>query len=100
MKLVLILLLCCGIVTGGLAVAGEDGKPAVALQKSAAKLPPGVSEDMFSPPPVPQFMLEKTPQPLPVDEVLRQLHEAESRANAGRSGATAVGNAANPSTVQ
>lgn len=100
MKFVLALLLCCGLLAGGSAGAGEDAKPAVALPKVSGQLPPGVTEAMLSPPPVPQFMLEATPQPLPMDEVIRQVREAELRGNAGRVKSKSMGDDVNPALVQ
>lgn len=49
---------------------------------SAAKvvLPPGITEEMLAPPPVPSFMLKKPDKALTVDEMVQQARAAERKA--------------------
>ncbi|HLA33564.1 MAG TPA: hypothetical protein VJ001_01715 [Rhodocyclaceae bacterium] len=71
----------------GLAFAGMVGCVAAmaesGAQKPAAKavaLPPGVTEEMLAPPPVPRFMLEKPTRQLSMEEMVQQAREAEKKA--------------------
>lgn len=47
-------------------------------------LPPGVTDAMLAPPPMPRFMLEKPAKPITLDEMIRQAREAAKRAEAQR----------------
>lgn len=78
------LILCGALVQGHNALAAEDSVSRNALPGKKADLPAGVSEGTFSPPPVPRFMLEKSTQPLSMDQMIRQAREVESRANMNR----------------
>ncbi|OIN94036.1 MAG: hypothetical protein AUJ20_02160 [Comamonadaceae bacterium CG1_02_60_18] len=67
----------------GLVSAQNTAPPAApASAASAAKvvLPPGITEEMLAPPPVPSFMLKKPDKPLSVDEMVQQAREAERKA--------------------
>jgi len=65
-----------------------QGNPPPAAPASAAStaapakvvLPPGITEEMLAPPPVPSFMLKKPETPLSVDEMVQQAREAERKA--------------------
>jgi hypothetical protein len=69
---------------GGFSLASAQEtapSPATTSIKPAAQtyvLPPGITEDMLAPPPVPRFMLEKPDKPLSNEEMLKQAREAES----------------------
>ena len=59
--------------------AGKVAKPPAA-PASQVVLPPGVTEEMLAPPPVPGFMLKKPAKPLTMDEMVQQAREAERKA--------------------
>lgn len=85
MKRTISLLLCLAELTtfNGLTRAQSSAPPAPpASAASAAKvvLPPGITEEMLAPPPVPSFMLKKPDKPLSVDEMVQQAREAERKA--------------------
>lgn len=44
------------------------------------ELPPGITEEMLAPPPVPSFMLKKPDKALTVEEMVQQAREAELKA--------------------
>ena len=73
--------LCCGclVVCVGLA-HGQQSPSGDRASAPRVALPPGVSEDMLAPPPVPRFMLEKPGKPLTLDEMRAQVREAERHA--------------------
>lgn len=78
------LILCGAVVLGHAAFAEEDSVARDAVRGEKVQLPAGVTEQTFSPPPMPRFMLEKATQPLSMDEMIRQTRETESRAGTGR----------------
>lgn len=52
---------------------------AVKPSAPAVVLPPGITEEMLAPPPVPRFMLEKPAKPLTMNEMIQQTRQAESQ---------------------
>lgn len=54
--------------------------PASAASAAKVVLPPGITEEMLAPPPVPSFMLKKPDKALTVDEMVQQAREAERKA--------------------
>jgi soluble lytic murein transglycosylase-like protein len=66
----------------GLVQAQSNTPLPPASSASAAKvvLPPGITEEMLAPPPVPSFMLKKPDKALTVDEMVKQAREAELKA--------------------
>jgi hypothetical protein len=63
--------------------AAQDGKLSPPTAQKVP-LPSGMTEDMFAPPPVPRFMLEKPARPLTHDEMMAQAREAERKAGIRR----------------
>lgn len=65
-------------------LAGAQGTPpnppASAASAPKVELPPGITEEMLAPPPVPAFMLRPPAKPLTVDEMVQQAREAEQKA--------------------
>ena len=89
------LVLCAAVVLGRPAFAGEDcaGKEAVAGEK--VQLPAGVTEQTFSPFPVPRLMLEMPGRPISKEEMVHQVREAESRADTSRASPSQDGTGGN-----
>ena len=67
-----------------LSQAQEASQETKAGKKPAPEvvLPPGVTEALLAPPPMPRFMLEKPAKVLTLDEMIRQAREAEKTAQA------------------
>ncbi len=84
MKRAISLVFCiAGLMTSnGLTRAQSNPAPPPASASSATKvvLPPGITEEMLAPPPVPSFMLKKPDKVLTVDEMVQQAREAEQKA--------------------
>ena len=79
------------------AQSAPDSKPS-AQAAAAFVLPPGITEDMLAPPPVPRFMLEKPASPLTMDEMVQQARDAEMKAGAAqKSASTPAGKASKSS---
>lgn len=58
-------------------------QPKTAGQASQYVLPPGITEEMLAPPPVPQFMLEQPAKPLTTQQMIEQARDAERKASVG-----------------
>jgi hypothetical protein len=74
-------ILACFFAVGISVASAQETVPAPKPKKPEAPayiLPPGVTEDMLAPPPVPRFMLEKQDKPLSTEEMLKQAREAEN----------------------
>lgn len=84
MRCVGALVLCGAVAIGHAALAGENSLTGDAVPGEKVQLPAAVTDETFAPPPVPRFMLEKPVQPLSIDEMIRQVREAEERANLNR----------------
>jgi len=77
--LILLAASCLGIVQSSWAQdKAFDTKPI--KPAATVALPPGVTEEMLAPPPMPAFMLKKPVKPLSMDEMVQQAREAEQRA--------------------
>jgi len=66
----------------GLTQAQDNTVKGPSSPASAPKivLPPGITEEMLAPPPVPSFMLNKPDKTLTVDEMVQQARQAELKA--------------------
>jgi hypothetical protein len=75
-----------GFLLTGLAVAfplamadnGASTQPTSTASAPKVALPPGITEEMLAPPPVPHFMLERRPQSLTIKEMAQQAHETNA----------------------
>lgn len=88
----LVVIIIVGILLdAGVSSAQEPagGPGAVPPAPGKVILPPGITEEMLAPPPVPRFMLEKPSRPLTTDEMMQQAREAEQRAKPSRTGEAA-----------
>ena len=64
-----------------LVLADNTASTQAAASEPKMVLPPGVTEEMLAPPPVPRFMLERSSKPTTMEEMARQAHEAEQKAD-------------------
>lgn len=78
--------------------ATKNGKP-IATSTAKAVLPDGITEEMLAPPPVPQFMLEKSGTPLSMDEMVKQARAAEIKALARHQSVEKESQAQTPKTT-
>ena len=69
----------CGFLALSLGAFADEAAKAPA-QPGKVALPPGLTEEMLAPPPMPRFMLEKPAKPLTTEEMIQQAREAERRA--------------------
>ncbi len=70
---------CLGIFHPGWAQDNPVDVKSVKPAATVVTLPPGVTEEMLAPPPVPAFMLKKPAKPLTMDEMVQQAREAEQK---------------------
>lgn len=86
LQTMLVAILLAGATLSSAQNAPAEQKPAKPPQ-AAVVLPPGVTEEMLAPPPMPRFMLEKSAKPLTLDEMVQQAREAEKNAGVKRDAA-------------
>ncbi|AGX88171.1 hypothetical protein [Candidatus Symbiobacter mobilis] len=72
------------------AISATSATSAVAASSSASAPAAPHAADPFAPPPVPHFLLVPSSAPLSMEEMLRQVREAEERAGIRRAPASAA----------